>query len=80
MFDFGFWEMIIIALIAIIVLGPEKMPAIARKVGAFVGKATSLINKLKRDIKDGLDYDEIENSLNIEEEESNAKKNKKKTK
>ena len=79
MFDFGFWEMIIIALIAIIVLGPEKMPAVARKVGTFFGKITRVINKLKEDIKDGLDYDEIEDSLNIDEEKPDTVKKDKKT-
>jgi len=38
MFDFGFWEFGLIAVITLIVVGPEKMPALARKAGLYAGK------------------------------------------
>ena len=47
MFDFGFWEIAIIGIITLIVVGPEKMPAIARKAGLYFGKLNRFFNKVK---------------------------------
>jgi len=80
MFDFGFWEILIIAVITLIVLGPKKMPTVAKKAGFFVGKANKIITNIKKDIKKYLDEEELKDSLNFEEEKSNSSKNLKKTK
>ena len=47
MFDFGMWEIAVIFVITLIVVGPEKMPALARKAGLYVGKLGNLFPKLK---------------------------------
>ncbi|NOR39707.1 MAG: twin-arginine translocase subunit TatB, partial [Gammaproteobacteria bacterium] len=38
MFDIGFWEIIFILVISLLVVGPERMPRIARTAGLWVGK------------------------------------------
>jgi len=59
MFDFGFWEIAIIGVITLVVVGPEKMPEIARKAGSYAGKASKFINKVKKEIDDELKADEL---------------------
>ncbi len=59
MFDFGFWEIAIIGVIALVVVGPDKMPALARKAGLYAGKASKFINKVKKDINEELKTDEL---------------------
>jgi len=47
MFDFGYWEIVVIFVITLIVVGPEKMPALARKAGLYAGKLKNLFPKFK---------------------------------
>ena len=47
MFDIGFWEFALIGVITLIVVGPERMPAIARKAGQYVGKVKKFIAKVQ---------------------------------
>ena len=68
MFDFGFWEIAIIGIITLIVVGPEKMPAIARKAGLYFGKLNKFFNKVKSDINEELRMDEIKDELSMDEE------------
>ncbi len=50
MFDIGFWEMSLIALIALVVLGPERLPGVARTAGHWIGRARRMISEVKADI------------------------------
>lgn len=50
MFDIGFSEMVVIALIALIVLGPTRLPEVARSAGRWVGKVRRFVENVKRDI------------------------------
>ena len=68
MFDFGFWEIAIIGIITLIVVGPEKMPAIARKAGLYFGKFNRFFNKVKSDINEELRMDEINDKMSMDEE------------
>ena len=68
MFDFGFWEIAIIGIITLIVVGPEKMPAIARKAGVYFGKLNRFFNKVKSDINEELRMDEIKDEMSMDEE------------
>ena len=70
MFDFGFWEIAIIGVIILVVVGPEKMPALARKAGTYFGKATKFMNKIKREIKDELNADELKKQLSLNDKDS----------
>ena len=68
MFDFGFWEIAIIGIITLIVVGPEKMPTIARKAGLYFGKLNRFFNKVKSDINEELRMDEIKDEMSMDEE------------
>ena len=50
MFDVGFWELTIIGVVALIIVGPERLPGLARTTGLWVGKARRMVADVKRDI------------------------------
>ena len=68
MFDIGFLELMVILVIALLVIGPERMPEVARKIGTFMGKMRRFVNSVKEEgqVQDTLR--EIKQSMNIEEE------------
>ncbi len=70
MFDFGFWEIAIIGVITLIVVGPERLPALARKAGIFAGKLNKFLNKVKADINEELKTDELKEHLSMADEKS----------
>ena len=59
MFDVGFAELFLLALIGLIVLGPERLPGVARTVGGFVRKARSSWISLRNTIQSELDEADI---------------------
>ena len=59
MFDIGFSELIVIALVALIVIGPERLPRVARTLGALMGRAQRYVNDVKADIQREVDLDEL---------------------
>ncbi len=59
MFDVGFWELSLIAVVALLVVGPERLPKLARTVGLWVGKARSFVSTVKADIDKELRADEL---------------------
>jgi len=69
MFDFGMWEIAIIFVITLIVVGPEKMPALARKAGLYVGKFRKFVSKIKNDINSVIEAEELKEQLSIKNEE-----------
>ena len=70
MFDFGFWEIAIIGVITLIVVGPERLPALARKAGVIMGKLNKFLNKVKVDINEELKTEEIKEQLSMDDEKS----------
>jgi sec-independent protein translocase protein TatB len=59
MFDVGFSEMIVIAVVALVVIGPEKLPRVARTVGALLGRMQRYVNDVKADINREIELDEL---------------------
>lgn len=59
MFDIGFSEIVVIAVVALIVIGPQRLPTVARTLGILFGKANRYVNGLKADISRELSLDEI---------------------
>ncbi|WP_406665142.1 Sec-independent protein translocase protein TatB [Gallaecimonas sp. GXIMD1310] len=55
MFDIGFWELLLLAVVALVVLGPERMPAAARTLGRWVrtikGMARQVQDELERELE-----------------------------
>ncbi len=69
MFDFGMWEIAVIFVITLIVVGPEKMPALARKAGLYVGKFKKFVSKIKDDINSEIEAEELKEELSVKNEE-----------
>ena len=69
MFDFGMWEIAIILVITLIVVGPEKMPVLARKAGLYVGKFRKFVSKIKNDINSEIEAEELKEQLSVKNEE-----------
>lgn len=63
MFDISFGEIGIIAVIAIVVVGPEKLPAVIRTIGKTVGKIRALTDGIKSEVERELKLTEIQSSL-----------------
>lgn len=63
MFDIGFWELCLIAVVALIVLGPERLPGAARTAGLWIGKARKMISSVKDEIDRELQLDEVRKRL-----------------
>ncbi|MBM3341805.1 MAG: twin-arginine translocase subunit TatB [Betaproteobacteria bacterium] len=59
MFDIGFSQIIVIAVIALIVLGPEKLPRVARMAGHMLGRMQRYVNDVKADINRETELDEL---------------------
>jgi len=59
MFDIGFWELIIIALVALVIIGPERLPEFARDAGRWVRKIKGFIQSAKREVEKELKLDEL---------------------
>lgn len=66
MFDIGFSELLIIFVVALLVIGPERLPAVARKMGLYLGKMKRSFQSIK---------DEVEKELEIEAVKAKLKEN-----
>lgn len=73
MFDVGFWEIAIICLIALLILGPERLPRAARSIGLWVGKARRTLAEVKRDIDRELDASELKELKSIKKDLEDTK-------
>jgi len=63
MFDFGFWELAIVMVVALLVVGPERLPALAGQVGKWVGKAKRMISSVRSDIESEIKAAELKEIL-----------------
>lgn len=59
MFDFGLSEMMVIGAVALVVLGPERLPTVARTAGEWLGKAQRLVQQVKGDIEREAELSEL---------------------
>jgi sec-independent protein translocase protein TatB len=59
MFDIGFSELFIIGVVALIVLGPERLPRVARTAGHLLGRLQRYVNDVKSDISREMQLDEL---------------------
>lgn len=59
MFDIAFSEMLIIAVIALVVIGPEKLPKVAKTIGHLLGKAQRYVSDVKSEINREMEIDEL---------------------
>jgi len=59
MFDIGFSEIVVIAVVALIVIGPERLPKAARTMGHLFGRLQRYVNDVKADISREMELDEL---------------------
>ena len=64
MFDVAFSEMLVIALVALIVIGPEKLPKVARTLGLLAGRLQRYVATVKADVERELRSDELDQLQN----------------
>jgi sec-independent protein translocase protein TatB len=57
MFDIGFWELVVIAVIALLVVGPERLPELVRETGRWIRAARRFITDTRYQIERELDLD-----------------------
>ncbi len=61
MFDVSFTELLTIAAVALVVIGPERLPKVARTIGHLLGRAQRYVNDVKSDIRREVELDELRN-------------------
>ncbi|MFY9136286.1 Sec-independent protein translocase protein TatB [Zwartia sp.] len=59
MFDISFTELLVIGVIALVVIGPERLPKVARTIGHLVGRAQRYVGDIKSDIQREVELDEL---------------------
>src|SRR5262245_54517090 len=59
MFDIGFSELLVIGVVALIVIGPEKLPRVARTVGVLAGRLQRYVADVKADINREIELEEL---------------------
>jgi len=67
MFDIGFFELVLIGIVSLVVLGPERLPSAIRTVSLWVGRLRRSFNTIKQDIEREIGADEIRRTLRNEE-------------
>jgi len=60
MLDFGFDKIALIGAVALIVIGPEKLPRVARTVGALIGKAQRYVADVKAEVNRSIELEELQ--------------------
>lgn len=63
MFDIGFWELVLISIIALVVLGPERLPQAIRTVARYVRTAKRMANHVKDELSRELQVQELKDDL-----------------
>ena len=59
MFDISFTEIMVIAVVALIVVGPERLPKVARTLGHLLGRARRYVSDVKNDIQREMEVEEL---------------------
>jgi sec-independent protein translocase protein TatB len=69
MFDAGIQELLLIMVIALLVVGPDRLPGLARKAGNFIGKVRHYVAGVRKDIEQELQADDLRNMMQKQSEE-----------
>jgi sec-independent protein translocase protein TatB len=60
MFDIAFSELVVIAIVALIVIGPEKLPKVARTLGALTGRMQRYMAQVKEEVNREARFEELQ--------------------
>ena len=69
MFDFGFWELTIVMVVVLLVVGPERLPALAGQAGKWIGKAKRILESIRSDIESEIKSAELQDILKKQQSE-----------
>lgn len=67
MFDIGFFELVVVAVVGLLVLGPEKLPQTLRKIGLYVGRIKQSIASVQQEVNEQLQLEEMRQRLDEHE-------------
>jgi sec-independent protein translocase protein TatB len=71
MFDVGFAEVFLIGIVALVVIGPERLPAVAKTVGQYVGKLQRFVRGVKTDLASELESGDLKKLIGDQREQIN---------
>ena len=74
MFDIGLTEMMLIGVVALVVIGPERLPGVARTAGKYVGRLKRFMTSVKADVEQELRADELRQILSDQQKELDSLK------
>ncbi len=63
MFDIGFWELLLVGVVALLVVGPERLPKLARTAGLWIGRGRRMLSSVKAEIDRELKAEELKQIL-----------------
>ena len=69
MFDFGFWELALVLIISLIILGPERLPVFASQLGSIIKKIKDFANNIKTSIENESRMNDLKNIIEKQKDE-----------
>jgi len=66
-FDIGFFELLLIAVVALIVMGPQRLPQAMRSLALWLGRGRQMFNKLRQDLENEVGMDDVRRQLHNEQ-------------
>lgn len=76
MFDVGFSELLVIAIISLVVMGPERLPETVRTIGLWIGRLKQMFINARKELEDEVGMDEVRRQLHNEKILSDLESNK----
>jgi sec-independent protein translocase protein TatB len=70
MFDIGFWEIVLISIIGLVVLGPERLPVAIRTVRGWISGARQISSNIKAELSEELRVHELHSNLKKAEQQN----------
>ncbi len=71
MFEIGFWEIFLILILALLVIGPERLPSAARKAGYWVGRVRRYVEGVRNEVEQEFDVSEFKRLMHNQEVQIN---------
>lgn len=75
MFDFGFAEMLIVGIVALLVIGPERLPSVAKKAGSYFARIRRFVTNVRADVEREFRTDELQKMLEQQKDELQSLRN-----
>jgi len=68
MFDIGFWELSLVMIIALLVVGPDRLPGLMRTLGVWVGRARRTLQSVQEEVRRELAAEELKRTLEAQKQ------------